>query len=355
MSLLIPVLRQMSNFRCAVCGRGINGRFYTTEHNQKYCGSHIDPPRCRYCLHLLSNGQSEPCPKCVASGFSALSMAQPSIARVASWMERHVGAHSLLNVPIKLTDAVHFSPNQSGLTNWRYDGMNLDVEIEMLKFAQSHIFEPTLAHEYGHVILVADPLDLSFTGGIGQARLQEEEGFCEVLRYLWVLDNKHGSNDLELKAITDNDDPLYGDGFRLMWPQFKAAGSIMNLRADMLEISRSGQPKSSGWLFGKKKQPVVPPSATPPVPVISPTQQQPAEPNNASPPVVIEGGSHRPMIDLGLDRATPKTVHPKPSPTADPQRPTIDFTPASGNQNTPPSPAQSLHEGDENRPIIRFD
>jgi hypothetical protein len=51
----------------------------------------------------------------------------------------------------------------------------------------------------------------------------------------------------------------------------------------------------------------------------------------------------------------PKTVHPKPSPTADPQRPTIDFATASGNQNTPPSPAQSLHEGDENRPIIRFE
>lgn len=279
-------------------------------------------------------------------------MAQPSILRVSTWLEKHLGPHALLNVPVKLNNGANFSPNQSGLTNWRHDGRNLEVEVEMLQLCQAHIFEPTLAHEYGHVMLIADPYDLSFTGGIGQARLQEEEGFCEVLRYLWVSDNGTGDTSLELKAIKDNADTLYGDGFRLMWPRYKAAGSILNLRADMLGISRGPSPKSSGWPFGKKKQPVVPPSVTPPMPVTPPTLPQPVAPHVAPAPGVIEGGSHRPMIDLGFDKIIQK-VTPTTSTSHDEQRPTIDFTPTPQKPNSSQQP--SLPTADDDRPIIRFD
>jgi hypothetical protein len=166
-------------------------------------------------------------------GFGDIQQAQGSIARVLTWLENHTGVHQFQRVPVNLTDGAHFSPNQSGLTNWRFDGYRLDVDVEMLRYSQANTFEPTLAHEYGHVLLVANPNDLSFTGGMGQARLQEEEGFCEVLRYLWISETGGSNKHLELQAIKDNRDSLYGDGFRMMWPEFKSAGSIMNLRAPM--------------------------------------------------------------------------------------------------------------------------
>jgi hypothetical protein len=273
-------------------------------------------------------------------------MAQPSILRVSTWLEKHLGPHALLNVPVKLNNGANFSPNQSGLTNWRHDGRHLEVEVEMLQLCQAHIFEPTLAHEYGHVMLIADPYDLSFTGGIGQARLQEEEGFCEVLRYLWVSDNGAGDTSLELKAIKDNADTLYGDGFRLMWPRYKAAGSILNLRAEMLGISRGPSPKLTGWPFGKKKQPVVPPSVTPQV------QPQSTPPQYPPIPDVVEGGSHRPMLDLGLDKTTQKTSPVTPS-AQEENRPTIDF--ALQPKMPQPSSSSGSQPSDEQRPIIRFD
>lgn len=223
----------------------------------------------------------------------------------------------------------------------------------MLEMCQAHVFEPTLAHEYGHVLLVADPYNLSFTGGLGQSRLQEEEGFCEVIRYLWISENGVGNKSLELKAIKENSDPLYGDGFRLMWPQYQAAGSIMNLRADMLGLPRSQQQKSSGWPFGKKKQPVAPPPVAPQVPSGPPTQQQPVVPNNPQPSVVVEGGSHRPMIDVGLDKTIQNTPSAPMPATQHEQRPTIDFTkpPKSSAPTQPIVPTTS----DDDRPIIRFD
>jgi len=346
----------MSSFKCAVCGGTINGTFYTTEHNQSFCSSHLDPPRCRYCLHVLRQGESEPCAQCLSTGFSNELMARPSIERVASWIERHIGPHSLLQVPVQLTDAVHFSPKQSGLTNWRYDGNHLDVDIEMLKLSQANIFEPTLAHEYGHVILVANPLDLSFTGGIGQARLQEEEGFCEVLRYLWVSENNRGSNDLQLKAITDNSDPLYGDGFRIMWPKYKAAGSVMNLRADMLGLSRQPFSTATSWPFGKKKR-TNNQSDTQPLPVLPSPHPQHLTPTTPSPssPTVIEGGSHRPMIDIGFDKTSPRPAAPTSAVVTNDHRPTIELTPTSHSKNAQQTAPQTSPDNDDNRPTIRFD
>lgn len=340
----------MNLSNCVICGKAIRGVFFTTEQNERFCGDHTDPARCRYCLHLLKRGDSEPCSSCLKYGFGDIQQAQGSIARVLTWLENHTGVHQFQRVPVNLTDGVHFGPNQSGLTNWRFDGYRLDVDVEMLRHSQANTFEPTLAHEYGHVLLVANPNDLSFTGGMGQARLQEEEGFCEVLRYLWISETGGSNKHLELQAIKDNRDSLYGDGFRMMWPEFKSAGSIMNLRADLLGIPRPNATKNSGsWIFGKKKTPKAPPTPdavqppSPPAPPSIPTPQ---------PGTVIEGGSHRPILNLNLDQTIQKPAPTAPPVLTDAQRPTIDLSqPAS--PASPPRPAPA--SPDSERPIITFD
>lgn len=326
--------------------------YFTTGKNEKYCGSHPNPDTCRFCLCILPRGTQSPCAACVSQGYKDGTQALPSIHKVTSWLETLIGPHNLLRVPVEMADGNDFQINQRGLTNWMYNGYSLDVRIEMLGPAQPHMFEPTLAHEYGHVLLVADPVSFAFTGGLGHNREQEEEGFCEVLRYLWVSEMMSSNKDLELKAIKDNPDSVYGDGFRLMWPRYKAAGSVMNLRADMLGIPRSHSPKSTGWPFGKKKQPIVPPSVSPPSPVAPLTPSQPLSPQVPAAPVIVEGGSHRPMIDLGLDKKTQKPASVNTT-APESQRPTIDFTTTPSN-SAAIQPAVSPTQDNE-RPIIRFD
>lgn len=337
----------MNVTNCVICGKMFHGGFFITEQNERFCCNHIDPPRCRFCLHLLKNGESEPCARCRQKGFQDIQHAQGSISRVLRWLEDHIGSHQFHQVPVKLTEVSHFGPTQAGLTNWSFNGQQLNVGVEMLRYAQANSFEQTLAHEYGHVLLIANPLDLSFTGGIGQTRLQEEEGFCEVLRYLWIDEAGASNKNLEMKAIMDNADSLYGDGFRMMWPVYQAAGSVMNLRADLLGIPRPLEDKSSASPAADKKyQPSV--HTHPILPMAIPQSEPPQV------QTVIEGGSHRPILTLNLSPTT--SPAPAISPSTAEHRPTIDLSLPNVKKHAPPSTqAEGPLDKNEERPTIRLD
>lgn len=273
-----------------------------------------------------------PCSTCQLNGFKNTVDAVASIHGVLTWLETEIGPNSLKNVPIVMDDGVNFFAEQGGVTNWSYDGYTLNLEIGILQYSQAHMFEPTLVHEYGHVLLIADPNTLAFTGGIGQHRLQEEEGFCEVLRYLWVTQASSGVRDLELRAISENRDPLYGDGFRLMWPRYQAAGSIMNLRNQLLGLA----PVTT---VAPPSQPLSPPVTPPVIPVLTPGQ-------------VIEGGSHRPTLVLDfLQELAPRSTRPAPLPATPTSRPVIDMHPIQPRATPPTQPKDS----NSDRPTIRFD
>ena len=345
----------LNNGKCVVCGKNISGMFYTTDRNQKFCGHHPDPVRCRHCLMILAKGEGMPCNTCQVKGYKNSSDAASSIQKVLTWLETEIGSHSFGTVPVQMDDGANFLPQQGGVTNWRYDGYKLDVEVRMLQFSQVHIFEPTLAHEYGHVLLVADPMNLSFTGGLSPNRLQEEEGFCEVLRYLWVTQASTGHRDLELQAISENQDPVYGDGFRLMWPRYKAAGSIMNLRNELLgliPIAQPAQPVKPSWPFGKKKK--AQPSSPTPIPQtqpqVQPPQTLPTHVAPVAPGTVIEGGSHRPTLNLDFLQTPSPAVTPSAPVQPAASRPSIDI---SGVPPASPSPAPQTNTS-QSRPTIKF-
>ena len=350
----------MSNGRCVVCGKNISGKFYTTDRNQKFCGHHGDPTRCRHCSLILPQGETMPCRTCLVKGFKNTVDATASIHRVLNWLETEIGPNSLIKVPVVMDDGANFFAQQGGVTNWTYDGYTLNLQIGILQYSQAHMFEPILAHEYGHVLLIADPNNLSFTGGIGQHRLQEEEGFCEVLRYLWVTQASSGVRDLELRSISENTDPVYGDGFRLMWPRYQAAGSIMNLRNQLLGLAPvthappapAPAPASNpGWPFGKKKKKVPTTTVAPPSQPLPPPVAPPVIPQLA-PGQVIEGGSHRPTLVLDfLQQPPPASTRPTPVPAAPPARPVIDMSPNQPRATPPTQPKDS----NSDRPTIRFD
>ena len=294
-----------------------------------------------------------PCSTCQLKGFKNTVDAVASIHGVLTWLESEIGPNSLKNVPIVMDDGVNFFAEQGGVTNWSYDGYTLNLEIGILQYSQAHMFEPTLVHEYGHVLLIADPNTLAFTGGIGQHRLQEEEGFCEVLRYLWVTQASSGVRDLALRAISENKDPLYGDGFRLMWPRYQAAGSIMNLRNQLLgsaPVTNVAPATNPDWPFKKKKK-VVTTTVAPPSQPLSPSVTPPVVPL-LTPGQVIEGGSHRPTLVLDfLQQPPPGSTRPAHLPSMPASRPVIDAHPSQPRGTPPTQPKDSISD----RPTIRFE
>lgn len=82
--------------------------------------------------------------------------------------------------------------------------------------AREH-FEGVLAHEYGHVWL--------FRQGHDQLQDATSEGFCELLRCLWLAQLDTPLAREILKRQEANPDPVYGLGFR----RFKAAWDLGGL------------------------------------------------------------------------------------------------------------------------------
>jgi hypothetical protein len=63
---------------------------------------------------------------------------------------------------------------------------------------------------------------------------EEEEGFCEVLRALWI-DHDAGARRNERRDLLErNSIDLYRIGFAQMWPQFIVAGSLSAFRESAL-------------------------------------------------------------------------------------------------------------------------
>ena len=254
-------------------------------------------------------------------------------ASVLHWLTQQLGDHSLHSVPVTLDDGQDFVHQQMGQTDWVFNGATLGVTIRILRGVTSNTFSGTLAHEYGHVLLVSDPATLRFLGGFPQDRHVEEEGFCEVIKYLWIQENGGSSREFDLRDMRNNPDPVYGGGFRLMWPRYERAGSINALRDELIGLSPSPARRNSLRRLFRPKEPADRSPIEKEKPV--PSADVPA-PNQPGP---TEGGSHRPTRDITL-----KNRHNQPEAAGTPDAPrpsvTVNFTrrDSASEQTSAPSP-----------------
>jgi len=77
-------------------------------------------------------------------------------------------------------------------------------------------FEGVASHELGHAWLFlheVDPLEP-----------WEEEGFCNVLRYLWHRNHDSAEAAHWVKILMEDPDPVYGEGFRKVRDLLKPIG-----------------------------------------------------------------------------------------------------------------------------------
>lgn len=94
-----------------------------------------------------------------------------------------------------------------------------------------------LAHEYGHMLANLEPDTLMLRPCGGSHNNVLEEGFCEVMCALGLMSQTSDDARWMSFLMPANPDPVYGDGFRFMWPQAQELGSV----AALLE-TLTGQP-----------------------------------------------------------------------------------------------------------------
>ena len=149
----------------------------------------------------------------------------------------HIGPNNLHMIPVMLKRDAAFGekPTLLGVAASREDLTLLQLESGI-----PHSFAlAVLCHEFGHAILFRDHETLEKRSTGGTHALMVEEGFCEVLCALALQSRSDPVARWQSFLMPVNPDPIYGDGFRLMWKAAQEAGSV----ASLLELV-SGDPVS---------------------------------------------------------------------------------------------------------------
>ena len=228
---------------CAVCSRDIDGSFFRTRFGQTYCVSHGDVPLCIWCERVVAvpRNMANACEICVRLALQKPTDIAPLTALVLRWLSALIGPNRLREIPIALVDPRTLDLHQTACTTFLAHGDRLDISIELARGIPPEAACEAIAHEFGHVLLIADPQTLQFLG-LSSLTPTEAEGFCEVIRALWIDQNEVSHPELRRLAIETNLISEYSDGFRQMWPRYLAAGSLQKFRSSVLNGGFMGEP-----------------------------------------------------------------------------------------------------------------
>ena len=207
-----------------------------TEIGERLCQYHADASACTVCRRVGPRTADGSCRTCTAGAVRTNRHALDAAAPVLAWMTELIGSHRMETLPVLLVREGEIAAGHLGETSWCWSGGSLTIEIRIREGLPLRTFQQVLAHEFGHVLLVADPMHLGYVGSMDPTRLMEEEGFCEVLVALWLLADADSLAALDLRDLNSNPDPLYGGGFRIMWPRYERHQSVRALRAELLGL-----------------------------------------------------------------------------------------------------------------------
>lgn len=222
---------------------------------------------------------------------------------VLDWAIGMTGSQWLRSIPLRASRRSELPDGINGQTKFLISGSDVTLEILIQTPMPVIDVQETVAHELGHVLLTTD---LSGPRHIGPHQLSapEEEGFCEVLRMLWI--NHHGAadSDWRITRAMKGSDPVYSVGLRQMWPRFLATDrTIVGFRSSVLP----------GHVSPTQQAPHVPPApeAPPPQPRPAVDRSQPSQPRRARPSISMAPGRRQPTQQAPPARPTrPRTAVP---------------------------------------------
>ena len=269
---------------CSLCLHPITGLYTYTPLGEAFCSSHTQAGMCRWCGRVAVL-QGQICSPCTPTGLSTAAAIRPYSTPVINWLTSHIGPNQLDRVPLNLVGPGKFSGGQYAETAWRAVNTKFSAEIRLLEGIPPTNAQEALAHEFAHILLVVDPVTWEFLGNHHLTPL-EEEGFCEVIRALWIDHVGGAHRDNRRTLLEKNTVDVYRLGFFEMWSRYQR---VRNIAAFVHET------------LGRPVTPTPSRIVTPVTPRIRiSTTTTAASPNSsrASIPVVTQGRGHRPMIPI---------------------------------------------------------
>lgn len=195
--------------RCSCCGQTIWGKYYIDCYGQASCADH-DITQC-FCCHrfcapkesIKVNGYGYFCKECqnrIVDGDSAV--------RIAGLVNKFYLSNGL-NIPqyslqiVKsekmLAEANNISPLGLAYSSQPY-------KILLLRLMSRTGFAGVLAHEVLHLWQYRNNINLP---------LPLCEGLCEMGSYLFLKSIGKPEADIHLKYLAENEDKIYGNGYRI--------------------------------------------------------------------------------------------------------------------------------------------
>ena len=143
----------------------------------------------------------------------------------------HFGVVAYDRLPLRFGPTSIDGRNPTGQAWW--GPLDFESHIRILQGIPFGYAVGVLAHEYGHMLVNLEPDSLDLRPRAGTYDSVTEEGFCEVMCALGLLSQSSDDARYMSFLMPGNPDPVYGDGFRMMWPRLEELGSASALLETM--------------------------------------------------------------------------------------------------------------------------
>lgn len=213
---------------CAVCGAPPVGMIHIDAWGNRTCAKHAhELKRCNACQRMIcqrltGGGLKHPdgryvCNLCRQTAIDSKEQAKPYVEACAAWLYDRGFRFENLALKIELVEAHVLNPGYTGANGliqgqimkvWQSFGQRFVKGVKVLNGLPSQLMQGVFIHELGHAWL--------FLEGIDSLPLEVEEGFCEVLAYLFHRETDTEESRVYMQMIEKNPSPVYGEGFRKM-------------------------------------------------------------------------------------------------------------------------------------------
>ena len=246
--------------RCVYCDKPLLEAHITNRWGQWFCAEHDGTaPECAFCHRIVTPGTrvsdywgtgETVCTVCQAAAIDTEAEAVTALRTAVQWMQASgltVRSRSSFRVELVGPDELMTEDDADGrpklgLAHLRHThdssgSVRVDVtRLQLRRGMPSPMFEGTAVHELGHAWF-----------GIHQIRglpRWVEEGFCELLAYRWYQAVGSETARIFARGIAENEDPVYGEGFRRVLATVERHGWDAVLRHFLTEKSLIGASRS---------------------------------------------------------------------------------------------------------------
>jgi len=232
----------LRNVTCGVCGIPLIGLISVDGWGNRFCPRHLKEfPRCFACQRLITPRLTQGgvhytdgrdiCSLCRATAVDTKEQAKGYVEQLSVWCTNH---HiTFQNLQLKI-DLVLFNQLNPGLpftgstieffsgiihrSTTKFGGTTMRVVdgVSVLKGLPRQMMEGVFTHELGHAWLYLAQID--------HLSQQDEEGFCNLLSYIYHSETGTPEAVFYKKTISENHNPVYGNGFRSVYKVYQKIG-----------------------------------------------------------------------------------------------------------------------------------